>query len=314
MNPKRVAETDQALREAGVPQEVVNYVIKSGVHSWVQSASALLSLPIMVAGFAVIFALWPRLESATAENAKLHAESIGGLLYHHNFGLSLVLAGLPCILISGLIGALVTSLSRRLLTNAFIATIVNRKRSAIGERIVRKTMEQSHGEVDPARYVRRVTLGWVPAATIAAAALSALSAIAVSRDIQTHSIFTSNAYVRSPFFPWGSTQPREWASAASVEVGCNHVEDDDGTSDHIIYSVRFHDGASVDIGYGIPLEGSWLSAAETIDRKLRAAGAAFTRWEWLGRDPMHPRCIAAQRQRFSEKDYARVQRLLRVTE
>jgi len=149
---------------------------------------------------------------------------------------------------------------------------------------------------------------------IAAAVLAALSAIAVSRDIQTHSIFTSNAYVRSPFFPWGSTQPREWSSAVSVGVGCNHVEDDDGTSDDIIYKVRFPDGASVDIGYAIPLEGSWLSAAETIDQKLRASGSAFTNWEWLGRDPMHPRCIAAQRQRFSGNDYARVQRLLRVTE
>src|SRR5690606_13141771 len=101
--------------------------------------------------------------------------------------------------------------------------------------------------------------------------------------------------------------------AVSVETGCNHVEDDGEVSDNIVYKVKFPDGASVRIEDAIVLRGSWLATAEVIDQQLRASGATFSAWDWLGRDPQHPLCLAALQERFPGQAFQRVQRLLRIT-
>ena len=315
MKPERVAEIEQALREAGVPQEVVSYATKVGLHWGLRAANYLLFLTIMLAGFAVGgFYLWPALENITHRNARLHAEEIGALIYDYNFGISFVILVFSWILTSGVLTGLVTVLSRRLTANSFVSSISEGKKSRLVKWLVRSGIERLRAETDPAQYVRKMLLGWVLVMAVPAVPLAAIGAVAVTRDIQAYSLFTQTAYARSPFFPWGSRVPHEWSSAVSVETGCNHVERKGEISDDIIYQVTFADGASVRIGGAIPVEGTWLSAAEAIDLKLRASGATFSEWEWLGRDPMHPLCIAALRQRFSGRDFVRLKRLLRVAE
>jgi hypothetical protein len=96
-----------------------------------------------------------------------------------------------------------------------------------------------------------------------------------------------------------------------VELGCNHVTGRD-TGDFVIYQVRFRDGSSVDLGAARPTTGDWLQRLETIDARLRSAGATFKRWEWLGRDPVHPACLAEERAELGEDGYRRLSALLRV--
>lgn len=315
MKPERIAEIKEALRQAGLPESVVTYATADGLSWWLHIATGFLVLPLLLVGFAVGgLYIWPALEEITAQTARSHAENVGALLYHYNFGFSLVLAFFASILAAGVIAGLAPAVSPRLLKNAFVFSILDGKRSPIAEWGVRRTLALLRNETDPSRFVRRTVLGWVPMTAVAAIVISAISGMAVVRDVQTHSIFTPTAYVRSPFFPWGSSFPREWSSAVSVETGCNHIERRGEISDSIIYSVKFADGASVRIGDAIPLEGSWLDAAEAIDQQLREAGATFSAWDWLERDPQHPLCIAALRNRFSDADFARVQRLLRLTE
>jgi hypothetical protein len=62
------------------------------------------------------------------------------------------------------------------------------------------------------------------------------------------------------------------------------------------------------------LRDSWLDAAETIDQQLTTGGATFSRWDWMGRDPQHPLCIASLRDRYSDDQFLRVRRLLRLPE
>lgn len=313
MKPERIAEIEQVLREAGVPQDVVTYAMKDGLQGWLHTAVSLLFLPLMLAGFAVGgFYLWPALEKITAQHARLHAETVGAVLYDYNFGFSLLLAMLAWIFAAGAIAGLVPALSSGVRKNTFVFSILDGRRSRIAEWGVRRMIEGLREVAEPERYVRQMVLGWVSIALIVAVALAAISTLAVARDVQTHSIFTSTAYIRSPFFPWTSTQPREWASAVSVETGCNHVERKGEISDSIIYQIKFADGASVRIGDAIPLGGSWLEGAEVIDRQLNASGVTFSAWDWLGRDPHHPLCIAALRSRFSDEEFGRVRRLLRL--
>jgi hypothetical protein len=310
VKPERLAEIQRTLREAGVPEEVVSYATEDGLHMWLHTAAGLLILPVMLAGFVVGgFCLWPALENITAQNARHHAAEVGALLYHYNFGLSLVLALFAWIFASGAIAGLAPALSRRARKTLFVFSILDGKRA-----MVRLIADRLRDETDPARYVSKIVLGWVPMAAVAAVVLAAISGLAVARDIQSHLLFTSTGYIRSPFFPWGSARPHEWSSAVSVETGCNHVVSRSGISDDIIYQVKFADGSSVRIGDAIPLEGSWLTAAEAIDQELRASGATFSTWKWLGRDPRRRLCLAALQQRFPGQDFERVQRLLRITE
>ncbi len=208
MKPERIAEIRQALREAGVPEEVVAYATEDGLHWWLHTAAGSLFLTLMLVGSAVGgFYLWPALENVTAQNARAHAESAGALLYHYNFGLSLVLATLAWISAGGAIAGLAPALSSRLQKNVFVFSVLDGKRSPKAEWGVRRTLEQLRVEADPARFVRRM-----------------------------------------------------------------------------------------------------------VDRQLGDAGAVFSSWDWLGRDPQHPLCIAALRDRYSDDNFVRVRRLLRLAD
>lgn len=291
----------------------MEYATGNGVQWWLHGSFSGLFLPLMVAGFAVgAFYLWPALENLTAQNARIHAENAGAILYDFNFGLSLVVAIFAWIFGVGAVVGLVPALWVRLQKNVFVFSVLDGKRSPIAEWGVRRSLERLRNEADPAEFVRRMVTGWVPTIMAVAMAIAALTAVLVMRDVQAHSIFTPTEYIRSPFFPWGSTHPREWSTAISVEVGCNHVERRGAISNSIIYQVKFADGASVRIGDAIPLRGSWIDAAETIDQHLTAGGATFSNWDWMGRDPQHPLCIAALRDRYSSDQFERVRRLLRL--
>jgi hypothetical protein len=293
----------------------VEYATENGVQWWLHVAFGWLFLPLMLAGFAVgAFYLWPALENLTAQNARIHAENAGAILYDFNFGFSLVIAIFAWIFAVGAVVGLAPALWLRLQKNVFVFSVLDGKRSPIAEWGVRRSLERLQKEADPAHSVRQMVTGWVPTMMVVAMGIAAASAVLVMRDVQAHSIFTPTEYIRSPFFPWGSTRPREWSTAISVEVGCNHVERRGAISNSIIYQVKFADGASVRIGDAIPLRDSWLDAAETIDQHLTVGGATFSHWDWMGRDPQHPLCIAALRDRYSGDQFGRVRRLLRLPE
>lgn len=312
MRPERLTQIADALRDAGVPDQVVKYAIGLGLSSWIYVAGELFYFAVMVAGFAVGgFYLWPYLDEMAAGIARSHAIETNALLYSYDFGLSLVIGLFGWIFSAATLTLAGLSVSPRLRASTFAFAVVDGLRRRSTRWMIRRSIARSLSETDPVRYIRRTISGWMLAIAAPAALLATVSAIAIPRDVRSHTIYGATAYVNSPFLPWG-TSARDWASAVSVETGCNHVERNGKISDDIIYKVRFADGASTRIGSATPIQGTWLSAAERIDEQLRAAGATFSPWKWLGRDPIHPLCIAALRDRFPGRDFERLRRLLRL--
>ncbi|WP_421697036.1 hypothetical protein [Ancylobacter sp.] len=177
-----------------------------------------------------------------------------------------------------------------------------------------KRLHHLRFECNSARYVRRVVLDPVLIGAAIAAFLLAISAWVAHRETRAYEIYTPTAYVVEPLLPWNASPPREWTSAVSVETGCNHISDKHGVKESIIYNVTFDDGTVAHVGDGIPINGSWLDAAERIDGQVRASGATFHPWTWLWRDSYHPLCVAALSAQSSDAAFERLKALLRLPE
>jgi hypothetical protein len=302
----------EALQQSGVPAHVISYVLAQQPVPWFGIAYTTVFLAVMVGGFFVGSLFWAPLEDLTVRNALEHARAEGALLYHANFGLSLVLALFGWIFAVGFIGNLIFLRTARLRA-AYLMFSVTHSRRAFERAMVASSLRQI-GEVhDPEAFIATwIKLGnrWT---MIAAVAGLALAGVALARDVQAHTLYTQSSYIRAPFFPWGRSEPRLWRDAVKIELGCNHVEGRNAY-DKIIYSVHFADGAKVDVGNGWALPGGdWLQNAELIDAELRASEATFERWSWMNREPLHPACLAVMRGSFGA-DYPRIERLLRIGE
>ncbi|SCW54107.1 hypothetical protein SAMN05660859_1521 [Ancylobacter rudongensis] len=175
-------------------------------------------------------------------------------------------------------------------------------------------MARLANEADPARYVRRFVL--MPAWFLAGAGVLVL-AISVPLafcEVRAFEVFTAEDYYVSPLLPWETPRFRPWASAVSVEIGCNHYQAKGGPVNRMIYAVTFRDGTVASPAYAPPVGGSWLDGMEIIDATLRSAGVRFVPQAVMSVHAYHPRCIAALRHDFSNDDFRRLQRVLRLPE
>ena len=256
--------------------------------------------------------LWPYFDDMTGKIARDHAEKIDGLLYDYDFGLSPIFMIFGWIFAAGAVVLFAQATSPRLLANYLVFGTPPSLKLRATRWLVRKILGRAQSESDPARYVRRVGLTWAWTFTLAGALPFAIGALILVRDLRAHEIYTATTYVHSPLLPWKSSDPRSWSSAVAVETGCNHVERKEEISDDIIYEVKFPDGTTTRLGDATPLRGSWLDAMEKIDSLLVASRVEFSHWRWLDRNPIHPLCIRALRERFPGTEFERVQRLLRL--
>jgi hypothetical protein len=299
------------LAEFGVPPQVIAYALERNA-GWFPYAYMTALFAVLGAGIAVGGGfLWPFLEALTHRNAIAHAQEAGALLYHANFGLSLVLALFGWIFVGGTLVTIPFVQTPRMRASMLVATALWSNGPFERWLFVRSLRRVT--EADPERYLQRWANHNNKLTGVLGAAVFLVSALAVARDVGAHTLYTQDAYIRAPFFPWGSRAPHAWRDATEVELGCNHIGGRNA-ADNIIYDVTFADGASVDVALGIPLRGGdWLENAERIDAQLREGGASFRRWSWMQREPLHPACLAVMRQNFGA-DYPRIERLLRVGE
>lgn len=299
------------LIELGVPAHVAAYLEHLKPQAWIWWVSQSALLPLMVAGIAVGgLWLWPGLEALTEANALAAGQRAGALMVQYNFGMSLVLALFGWIFASGAIVGIATIATERTRASTFAFGILN-TRQAVARWALQRTLRRLSNEANPETYVRRAVVNWQWWMAGSAAILLAISAYAVSRDVQAHGIYTRSHFIDSPFFPWGSRTPTPWADAVKVELGCNHVTGRNAY-DSLIYRVHFPGRYFVSLESGVAF-GDWLDAAEEIDAELRSSGAEFRRWNWLDRDPLDPACLNVMRRSF-EQDYPRIERLLRIGE
>lgn len=302
-----------SLAHAGAPAHVIDHVISEARASRAPVGMKTVFLVVMVSGFLFgAFVLWPLFEAQTAANAQAHTLAANALMYHVNFGASMVLALLGWIFAAGAIASALFALTPPARAAALLYS-ARESHSPVGAWALRKMLEPAAGLVDAEAYVRRVINRSNLVGIVLALSIGALSAVALVRDVNTHSLFTEQAYIRSPFFPWGSAAPRLWSSAAYVEVGCNHIEGRNAGED-AIYRIVFRNGDSASLDSATHVRGSWLRNVELIDAQLRARNVPVRRWRWMNRDPMHPACLEAHRSWLGPEDFQRLSRLLRMGE
>jgi len=305
----------RALEDAGIPPNVIDYVLQYKLVQDYKLLTSCLLLFIVTIGFVSIFIIYNKLERINGTETERYAKSIDGILYNNSSGIGLIAAFFGIIFASSSATGWVTTLSQRAVITSFVLGLSESKIPRLFKWINRWQIDRLSSESDPALYVRKFERGRIRIFATLAALLLTISVLVTMREAETHEIFTSTAYVTSPFFPWEAPTSHNWTSAVSVETGCNHVSGWRGPDDDDIeYDITFSDGTVAHMGTATPIGSSWPRAAEVIDRKLRAAGATFSPWTWLLQDSYDPRCIAALRKRFSQRDFERVKALLRVPE
>ena len=232
------------------------------------------------------------------------------LSFDYNFGASMVLSLFAWILISGAIIGFALAASERGRAIALLGFLESNNydplTSCISRWLARRVFSGIRADLDASTAVRHAAAKSNRIFVVCAVVLSALSGYAVYRDVNAHSVFTREAYIRTPFFPWGQHAPRPWTDAVAVRVGCNHVIGR-RAGDIAVYEVVFADGASVRLVGAVPLAGPWLETIEVIDARLREANVPFERWRVI-----HQACLSAYTADMTQERAARFNRLLRV--
>lgn len=305
---------EEHLVALGVPRHVAAYVAEQRPLRIPMLASVGYMI-VMIGGFAVGgLWLWPLLEARLEQNAIAAAASSGALLYHHNFGIGLLIAIFVWISASGLIVGAIPLLSRRLTAGEFYESVIGAANAGdtLGGRAARwgvdKMQRALENEPDPERYIKRAVFAWVKPAGIFAGAALALAAIVTARELNAYTLYFADRYEQQhTFLP--SRTVRAWSDATRVEVGCNHVSRE---SDDPVYEVHFRNGGSTRIDSAFPVSKTWIDQVEIIDAALVSAGARFEPWSWLDRDAYHPRCLMANAVWLGEEQYERFRRLIRA--
>lgn len=311
-------DIEEHLVALGVPRHVAVYVAEQRPVRipWLGSVGYMV---VMLGGFAIGgFWLWPTLEARLDQNALAAAQASSALLYHHNFGIGLLIALFAWIGASGFIVGAIPMLSRRLTAGEFYGSVTDAANAGdtLGGRAARwgvKTMQRELAdEPDPHVYVRRAAFAWVKPAGLLSLAALAIAALVTVRELDAYSLYYADRYeAQHTFSP--SRTVRAWADATHVEVGCNHVTGENAGDDPV-YEVHFEGGDSARIDGAIPVSMTWIDQVEQIDAVLVRAGARFEPWSWLDRDAYHPRCLMAYATWLGDEKYARFQRLIRAPE
>lgn len=301
-----------ALRAMGVPGAVVSYVQSQNPSAGFYLVHMALTFALLIAGGLVGVFLWAPLQALTVGNAVEHTVGVGGLMYHVNFGFAGVIALFGWIVVAAAIANLLI-LGERNRAGYFAFSIATAQRHWTSFLVAGSLNKVADLSGDPKAYIK----AWIDRGTrslgITAILAVLVSVYALSRDLHAHTVYTAADYIRSPFFPWGSSEPRPWRTATRVELGCNHVTGRNA-EDYLVYRVYFPDGGDVSLQSATPLPHvDWLVVAEQIDARAREGGATFERWSPRDRDPLHPSCLAVMQRNFGS-DYPRIERLLRIGE
>ncbi|GJL91977.1 hypothetical protein [Hyphococcus sp.] len=300
------------LVEAGVPQAVAEYADSMKPSGWVFQALSWIFILIMVLGFIGGAFLWAYFENILDQNAQKAAANAGAVLYQHNFGIAGLFALFGWIFAAAVITGQIQLLSDKLLSSAFVETILDPKNRLYLslENYLDRLRAYEH---EPREYMKRACLGWINYILWPTVILFSLAAATLERELHTYDYYTLEGYVEKPLFPWESEKVDYWSNASYAELGCNHVTGKNA-SDDIIYDVTFQNGNSLRPSNALPVTGTWLDRIEQIDRVLVSEGTKFKRWSWLKRNPLHPSCMASYRKKWSSTNYERLESLLRVDE
>lgn len=311
LTPQRRTEIETELRQAGVPPDVISYVMKGHLIEWYTTAHILVYCSFFFP-IAVISLFFIRFFDNHARDL---AKARGAILYMSNDGLWLIIALFATMFLIAAAVAFLFARTPNLQINYVVFTIVDRKKQRLSEWVVDWGIRRLRHVTDPARYVRKAVWGSLAMMGVPGLLLGALSAYVAVREWRSFEAFTPTVYIDEPFFPWNAAETHEWSSAVSVTIGCKHSwRRGGGASDDLIYTVTFADGAEAHLGSATPVRGSWLDAMEVIDRAILRSRPRFLAWKGSKEAALDPRCIDAVYERFPGDEFERLKTVMKWVE
>ena len=307
-NEEKNAALADKLREQGVTDEVIEYVLSKNPSKVLSIISDFLLIFLLILGFAVGAVLWVAVGRYSGQAALEHALSIGGVMYEDIFGFSGLAALFGWICASGFITYSPQLNSERLIVSAFAYSLAdNSKKSGSWRRTYLKADKSLEPEI-LTRWVFASQGKWMkwPAIMLFLVAFPLLEL-----ELKLHTIYTTEGFVERSEYGLGDWSNVSWTGVVSVELGCNHVTGR-SKSDDPVYKINFADSRSIRLDNARSVRGSWIDGIEVIDAALVSGGAEFKRWSWPNRNPLHPECLAADRAKMSPEDFARLLTLMRV--
>ncbi len=302
-------EIRKILLDSGVPENVVDYVMQFEPKAWLYLLHLRFMLLIFFLGFAGSIPLWILFNGINNDFALSAAIEQSALLYGSWFGFSF----LPLFFVSffgvGIILFFVLLLSPiKVRALYFVAEFMNKDSRGQAKMITRRLLSNNIKPSLPQQFIDSALQKSLNSNVRFAIFASLISVMFLAQEFQSHTIITKNGLQRTPILPWANNQPQNWEEIETVSLGCNHTVD----SDNLKYDLKFKSGDIYYLGSMKPVAGDWLSTLEKVDQILVENNANFKRWQWLKRNPLHPKCLKAQEARYTPQEMQRLRRLLRI--
>jgi len=295
----------------GLPKQVSDELVESYNLTLVRWLGNWLFMIVMCGGFAIGAWIWALCESQLRKNATKVAQDIMGFAYDTNFGIGLLIGLFVWIYLSGVIVSFIVWLAPMPFKGAlFLSSQSDVSENAskiplIGSRVENKGMTATASDLIndySKRVVRKLGLILSPFVIL-------VTAISYA-ELGWFTILSPTGLHTS--VPWSTNlKVHAWEDAQTVKLGCNQT--DDGSS--LIYEVTWPDGKDKRLPTDTHINGKdWLTNLEIVDAEVSKGDAMFKRWEWLGRNALHPKCLRSFYTEQGQNSKTRIDTLLRTGE
>jgi hypothetical protein len=328
MTPKAMTPEERQARVAwltklGVPVAVHDAIIDAPQDWRTTAGGAVLGIGMAALAIGATAATFVGLDAYVNARAAAVAAETGASLVRVDVG------GSAFVVLFGLIALMVwvsSVLAMRHRVNGFLssaAAMFNPPRpvkglaQALGVWVTRRILSgpvrrAAAASATADEFLRGVARGVARPWGIAAAVLLPLAIVLAAAETNSFWVAGPAGIVEHSMLAPFSSQHHDFSEVTTLTTGCNHT--DDGES--LIYDVVLPSGEEFGLGAD-PVKavaGNKTVAIEAIDAQIRQTGKAeHRRWQWLDRDPVHPRCLGYWARQFGSDGRQRLARLLRLT-
>lgn len=293
----------------GLPQAISEELINAHDITLFRWIGHWLFMIVMCTGFAIGgFWVVPYLERLNAQHALQKGLEINALLMHADIGFGILVALFVWIFLTISACLLLIRLLPMPLKGALFFGISQEKSVPTTERDVDELMKTS----DTPRNASELINNWAESGIVKSSKIlvpiALITAFLCYHETKVFSLYSESGFYKSGYF---SKNFSSWEEVSSVELGCNHVTGKN-RSDDLVYKINFKQGTSTRMEDAIPIQGRWLGNAVKINNKLEGQSVYFKRWKWLSRDPLHSKCLTAQKNSRTRSEYSHVVDLLQI--
>lgn len=265
-------------------------------------------LVVMVAG--VLFGSWVLFSSSTVFKKAAEAEAI---LYNNQFAVSFIILLFGWIFCAAIVVAFLMKFTPlNIKAPAFIQAITW---SGFDGPFARGRLMHSLREHPNPSSANELINNWglryITAVSKVALPILLIGMALYLLERDSWAYINEDGYSENSVNPFMSTITISWDELEAVELGCNHT----GDSNFIIYEISGSSRSARLSSFQTTNGRNKIDTLIEVDSYIRNSGnAEFKRWQWLSRDPLHPKCLHYFRNELGEENYSPLFSLLRVGE